>query len=45
MRIVITSIAVAIMLASAVSLPSLAQESGTITIIMTRVSGAGGLAS
>jgi hypothetical protein len=38
MRIVITSIAVAIMLASALSLPSLAQESGTITITMTGLS-------
>jgi len=38
MRIVITSIAVAIMLASALSLPALAQESGTITITMTGLS-------
>jgi hypothetical protein len=38
MRVVITSIVIAIILALAVSLPALAQESGTITITMTGLS-------
>lgn len=35
MKVVITSIVIAIILASAVSLPALAQQNGTITITMT----------
>jgi len=45
MKAVITSIVVAILLALIFSLPALAQESGTITIIMTPVGRVGCLAS
>ena len=45
MKIAVTSIAIAIILALAVSLPALAQQNSTITIIMTRVGVAGCLAS
>jgi len=38
MKVVITSILIAIILTSALSLPALAQESGTITITMTGLS-------
>jgi hypothetical protein len=45
MKIAITSTAIAIILALAGSLPALAQQNSTITIIMTHVSRCGCLAS